>query len=75
MEATVYMEKDIYYDIEEVLTMLSRKNRTKRPPSFLWSRVSDHVHRQILYMVAQELNLPNPRFIASKIWKNTALNL
>ncbi|NLX69595.1 MAG: AAA family ATPase [Clostridiales bacterium] len=66
MEATVYMEKDIYYDIEEVLTMLSRKNRTKRPPSFLWSRVSDHVHRQILYMVAQELNLPNPRFIASK---------
>ncbi len=66
MEATIYQEKAMFNDIEEVIAALRRKNKTARPPSFLWSRVSDHVHRQLLYMIAEELNLPNPRFIASK---------
>ncbi len=66
MEASIYQEKDMFYDLEDVLAILRRKNKTVRPPSFLWSRVSDHIHKQILYMAARELNLPNPRFIASK---------
>ena len=41
MEASIYQEKDMFYDLEDVLAILRRKNKTVRPPSFLWSRVSD----------------------------------
>lgn len=56
----------IFDDIDEVIEILSRKGGSSRPPAFLWSKVSHKVHRQLLEMIAKELNLPNPRFIASK---------
>lgn len=63
---SVNKKKKIFDDIDEVIEILSRKDGSSRPPAFLWSRVSHKVHRQLLKMIAEELNLPNPRFIASK---------
>jgi hypothetical protein len=60
-------EKDgLYEDLDGVLDILTRRDRSSRPPAFLWSRVSDTVHRELLYRIASELNLPNPRLIPSK---------
>ena len=56
----------LFDDIDEVIEILTRKDRTSRPSAFLWSKVSNRVHALLLQMVAKELNLPNPRFIASK---------
>ncbi len=61
-----YQEKERLDELEEVLLILRNKNKSMRPRAFLWNKVSDEVHRQILYMIAQELDLPSPRFIASK---------
>ena len=64
---TLLVEKvDMFDDIDEVINILSRKDGSSRPPTFLWSKVSYKVHRLLLYRIAEELNLPNPRFIASK---------
>lgn len=57
---------DEFDDIDQVIAILSQKDSSQRSSAFLWSKVSYNVHRQLLYMIAEELNLPNPRFIASK---------
>lgn len=61
-------EKEIekYTSIDDVIKILSRQDKSKRPPSFTWGQVDKHVHQEILYKVADELNLSSPRFIASK---------
>ena len=59
-------QTQMFDDIDEVIEILTRKDRTSRPPSFLWGKVSKRVHALLLQMVAKELGLPNPRFIASK---------
>jgi hypothetical protein len=57
---------EIFDDIDEVIRILARTDGSSRPPAFLWSKVSHRVHRLLLQKIAEELNLPNPRFIASK---------
>lgn len=59
-------EVEVFDDLDEVIAILTRENKTSRHPTFLWSKVSDEVHRALLYKISEELNLPNPRFIASK---------
>lgn len=53
-------------NLDDIVNILSRRDKKKRPASFTWSQVDKEVHRQILYLVADELNLSSPRFIASK---------
>lgn len=55
-----------FEDYDELMEILLRHNKGVRPADFLWNRVSDAVHIRLLYAVAEELNLPNPRLIASK---------
>lgn len=55
-----------YTSIDDVIEILSRKDKSKRPPAFTWGQVAPNVHREILYRVAKELKLSSPRFIASK---------
>ena len=59
-------EVEVFDNLDEVIAILTRENKTSRHPTFLWSRVSNEVHRALLYKICEELNLPNPRFIASK---------
>jgi len=59
-------ETEIFDDLDEVIFILTRDNKNSRPPAFLWNKVSDDVHRALLYKICEELELPNPRFIASK---------
>ena len=66
MNTTSIDQDKIFDDIDEVINILSRKDRSSRPSAFVWSKVSNKVHRLLLDMIAKELNLPNPRFIASK---------
>ena len=66
MNTTSIDQDKIFDDIDEVINILSRKDRSSRPSAFVWSKVSHKVHRLLLDMIAKELNLPNPRFIASK---------
>lgn len=55
-----------YTSIDDVIKILSRHDRTKRPPAFTWEQVDKHIHQELLYRVADELKLSSPRFIASK---------
>ena len=65
--STVSVNKDIIFDdIDKVIEILSTKDGYTRSSAFQWSKVSPRVHRLLLEKIAQELNLPNPRFIASK---------
>lgn len=66
MSVLLIEQTQLFDDIDEVIDILRREDRTARPPSFLWSKVSKRVHGLLLQMVAKELGLPNPRFIASK---------
>ncbi|MBE3101596.1 MAG: hypothetical protein IMZ47_04915, partial [Firmicutes bacterium] len=61
-----YSEDRIYEDLHEVIEVLVRQDKSSRPSAFLWSKVADSVHKQLLYMIAAELSLPNPRLIPSK---------
>lgn len=65
MIASVERENWQYTSIEDVIEILNRKDKSKRPPVFTWGKVAPNVHREILYRVAEELNLSNPRFIPS----------
>lgn len=53
-------------DLDELLSILRRSNNKARASDFLWSQVDYHVQKQLLYKIAEELGLPNPRFIQSK---------
>ncbi len=59
-------EDRYFHDYDEVIEILVRQNKGTRPSDFLWSRVGDDVHVRLLYAIASELNLPNPRLIPSK---------
>lgn len=59
-------EDQQYTSLDDILKILRRKDKSKRPPAFTWGQVDARVHREILYRVAEELNLSSPRFIASK---------
>lgn len=50
---------------DDLIHILSRKDKVARS-AFFWKKVDEEVHRQLLYLVAWELNLSNPRLIASK---------
>jgi hypothetical protein len=72
----------IIKDLDELISILTRNNNKARPSDFLWSAVDYEVQKQLLYKIAEELGLPNPRFIQSKelekhkymFLNNTALN-
>lgn len=69
-------------NLDDLIGILTRKNNKSRPSDFLWSDVDYEVQKQLLYKIAEELGLPNPRFIQSKelekhkykFLNNTALN-
>src|SRR5690554_2097858 len=50
---------------DDLLHILSRKDKNVRS-AFFWKKVDQEVHRRLLYLIARELNLSNPRLIASK---------
>lgn len=52
--------------IDDLIKILTRDNNTARSVDFLWSDVDYCIQKDLLYKIAEELNLPNPRFIASK---------
>lgn len=52
--------------LDEVINIFSEKDSKSKSPGFFWSQLSYDVHRELLYKIADELELPNPRFIASK---------
>jgi superfamily I DNA and/or RNA helicase len=52
--------------IDELIKILTRENRYSRSSDFLWSNVDYAVQKDLLYKIAEELGLTNPRFIASK---------
>lgn len=63
-DSTVNERKIASFD--ELVGILSERRRRPGRSLFLWRNVDDHVHRELLYAVAKELNLSNPRLIASK---------
>ncbi|NMA95151.1 MAG: AAA family ATPase [Clostridiales bacterium] len=62
----VAKDKIQYRSLEDVVEILSRQDRQKRPKAFTWERVGRKIHQELLYKVADELNLSSPRFVASK---------
>lgn len=56
----------IINNVDDLIKILTRKNNKARSVDFLWSEVDYSIQKELLYRIAHELNLPNPRFIASK---------
>jgi superfamily I DNA and/or RNA helicase len=52
--------------IDDLIKILTREKKSTRASDFVWSEVDYSVQKDLLYKIAQELDLPNPRFIASK---------
>jgi superfamily I DNA and/or RNA helicase len=52
--------------VDELVKILTREKNKIRASDFLWSDVDYSIQKELLYKIAAELNLPNPRFIASK---------
>jgi superfamily I DNA and/or RNA helicase len=52
--------------VDDLIKVLTRDNNMARTMDFLWSEVDYCIQKDLLYKIAEELNLPNPRFIASK---------
>lgn len=53
-------------DLNDLVSILTRNNNKARATDFLWADVNYVVQKQLLYKIAEELGLPNPRFIQSK---------
>jgi hypothetical protein len=63
---TAYEKETTIDNIDDLISILTRENNKTRAVDFLWSQVDYKVQKELLYKIAGELQLPNPRFIASK---------
>lgn len=51
---------------DDLILTLKKARTSEKNSSFLWRNVSNEIQRELLYKIAEELNLLSPRFIASK---------